>query len=314
MVGAQAAHPGAGVHPRHVDARLQTTRRRTARSSSRFSPWTTTGAWRSLQATSCASQAQKTVARRKSPLDRYATTPRRAFDRATARLPRENRRTGRRSPARQAWAEINAHLGTTATALPELVEQLGQRTFGHTPRVGDSFCGGGSIPFEAARIGCEAFGSDLNPVAGLAHLGQPQSARRWQGGAGRSDARAGRGAAAADRQVTAWGIEHNDRGERAEAYLYCVEVKPEGCDYYIPLAPSWLIGEKSKVVARWQRVPGSDRLQPEIAVGLRSRTEALQGEEGRHGGRQPRHRSLRSQPLLVGGSLARPRRAAPLDQ
>ncbi len=45
-----------------------------------------------------------------------------------------------------------------------------------------------------------------------------------------------------------------------------MEVKPEGCDYFIPLAPSWLVGEKSKVVARWQRVPGSDRLQPEIAV------------------------------------------------
>ena len=70
-------------------------------------------------------------------------------------------------PSAAAWAEINAHLGTQAKSLPELVEQLGQRTFGHTPRVGDSFCGGGSIPFEAARIGCEAFGSDLNPVAGL---------------------------------------------------------------------------------------------------------------------------------------------------
>jgi adenine-specific DNA methylase len=70
-------------------------------------------------------------------------------------------------PSVAAWVEINAHLGTRAKSLPELVEQLGQRTFGHTPRVGDSFCGGGSIPFEAARIGCEAFGSDLNPVAGL---------------------------------------------------------------------------------------------------------------------------------------------------
>ena len=70
-------------------------------------------------------------------------------------------------PTATAWAEINLHLGTTASKLAELVEQLGQRTFGHTPREGDSFCGGGSIPFEAARIGCEAFGSDLNPVAGL---------------------------------------------------------------------------------------------------------------------------------------------------
>ena len=77
-------------------------------------------------------------------------------------------------PTAAAWAEINAHLDTTATSLAELVEQLGQRTFGHTPRVGDCFCGGGSIPFEAARIGCQAFGSDLNPVAGLLTWASPR--------------------------------------------------------------------------------------------------------------------------------------------
>jgi len=70
-------------------------------------------------------------------------------------------------PLESTWSDINTHLGTSAASFPELLEQLGQRVFGHTPRVGDSFCGGGSIPFEAARIGCEAFGSDLNPVAGL---------------------------------------------------------------------------------------------------------------------------------------------------
>ncbi len=167
-------------------------------------------------------------------------------------------------PTPEAWAEINAHLGTTATSLPELVEQLGRRTFGHTPRVGDAFCGGGSIPFEAARIGCEAFGSDLNPVAGLltwASLHLLGGGRAVQEEVMRVQAEA---LAEADRQVTDWGIEHNAAGERADAYLYCVEVRPEGCDYFIPLAPSWLVGEKSKVVCTWQRVPGSDRLQPEI--------------------------------------------------
>lgn len=169
-------------------------------------------------------------------------------------------------PTEAAWAEINAHLGTTANTLPELVEQLGQSTFGHTPRVGDSFCGGGSIPFEAARIGCEAFGSDLNPVAGLltwASLNLLGGGQAVQEEVMRVQAEA---LAAADRQVTAWGIEHNERGERADAYLYCVEVKPEGCDYFIPLAPSWLIGEKSKVVARWRRLASADFLTPEIAV------------------------------------------------
>ena len=35
------------------------------------------------------------------------------------------------------------------------------------PLVVDPFAGGGSIPVEALRVGCEAFASDLNPVAGL---------------------------------------------------------------------------------------------------------------------------------------------------
>jgi adenine-specific DNA methylase len=169
-------------------------------------------------------------------------------------------------PSISAWEDINAHLGTKANKLSELVEQLGQRTFGHTPRVGDSFCGGGSIPFEAARIGCEAFGSDLNPVAGLltwASLNLLGGGIAVQEAVMRVQAQA---LSEANQQVTTWGIEHNQLGERADAYLYCVEVKPEGCEYYIPLAPSWLIGEKSKVVARWQRVPGSDRLLPEITV------------------------------------------------
>jgi putative DNA methylase len=166
-------------------------------------------------------------------------------------------------PSEGAWAQINAHLATAANSLPELVEQLG---FGHTPRVGDTFCGGGSIPFEAARIGCEAFGSDLNPVAGLltwAGLNLLGGGMGVQEEVVRVQAEA---LAAAELQITSWGIEHNERGERADAYLYCVEAKPEGCDYFIPLAPSWLIGEKSKVVARWHRVPDSDRLRPEIAV------------------------------------------------
>ena len=169
-------------------------------------------------------------------------------------------------PDTQAWGKINAHLGTHAANLPELVDQLGQRTFGHRPRVGDSFCGGGSIPFEAARIGCDAFGSDLNPVAGLltwASLNLLGGGPQVQQEVTRVQAAALK---AANEQVTAWDIEHNDLGERADAYLYCVEVKPEGCDYYIPLAGNWLVGEKSRAVCRWHRVPGSDRLRPEIAV------------------------------------------------
>ncbi len=70
-------------------------------------------------------------------------------------------------PSEAAWEAINAHLGADAHSFPELVRALGERRFGNVPRVGDAFCGGGSVPFEAARIGCDAYGSDLNPVAAL---------------------------------------------------------------------------------------------------------------------------------------------------
>lgn len=169
-------------------------------------------------------------------------------------------------PSPAAWAEINLHLSTTAANLPELIEQLGQRSFGHTPRVGDAFCGGGSIPFEAARIGCESFGSDLNPVAGLltwASLNLLNGGKKVQ-----EEVRQAQEAVihSANKQITDWGIEHNERGERAEAYVYCLEVKPEGCDYYIPLSPTWVVDECMRVIIRWRLVPGSERLMPEVAV------------------------------------------------
>jgi adenine-specific DNA methylase len=65
------------------------------------------------------------------------------------------------------WHEVNAHLGTSAHSMAELIVELGERRFGRRPRVGDPFCGGGSIPFEAARIGCDVYASDLNPIASL---------------------------------------------------------------------------------------------------------------------------------------------------
>lgn len=169
-------------------------------------------------------------------------------------------------PAAEVWAEVNAHLGTSASSLEELVRALGMRQFGRVPKVGDSFCGGGSIPFEAARIGCDAFGSDLNPVAGL--LTWASLNLLGGGSAVRSNVTDAQSKAltAADKQVRSWGIEHNSHGERAEAYLYCVEVKPEGCDYYIPLAPSWVVDEYCRTAVIWTRKDGSDRLTPQVEV------------------------------------------------
>ena len=51
---------------------------------------------------------------------------------------------------------LNVSRGLVKAAHPE-----------ETPLVVDPFAGGGSIPLEALRLGCEAFASDLNPVACL---------------------------------------------------------------------------------------------------------------------------------------------------
>jgi adenine-specific DNA methylase len=176
-------------------------------------------------------------------------------------------------PSSEAWAEINTHLGSNAKSLPELVEQLGKAQFGHTPRVGDAFCGGGSIPFEAARIGCETYGSDLNPVAAVLTW----AALNIVGG----------GSALAaevkelqekiydqvDKQITALGIEHNKLGERADAYLYCSEVICPETGWRVPLAPSWVIGEKTRCVA--QLVPDYKNKRYEIRLKANATQEEM---------------------------------------
>ena len=60
------------------------------------------------------------------------------------------------------WENINnEHILEKARA------EILKSTDGNPPPVLDPFCGGGSIPLEAQRLGLEAHGSDLNPVAVL---------------------------------------------------------------------------------------------------------------------------------------------------
>ncbi|MDI6716470.1 MAG: DUF1156 domain-containing protein [Actinomycetota bacterium] len=147
------------------------------------------------------------------------------------------------------WEKINEHLGTNASNLQELVQELGKKRFGKVPVVGDCFCGGGSVPFEAARMGCDVYASDLNPIAMLltwAALNingcsdeEIKSLRTFQEKIFELE----------DKQITEWGIEHNEKGHRANSYLYCNETICPECGWRVPLAPSWVIGKGTKTVA-----------------------------------------------------------------
>ncbi|MBE0461816.1 MAG: DUF1156 domain-containing protein, partial [Candidatus Aminicenantes bacterium] len=46
-------------------------------------------------------------------------------------------------------------------------QEILEANHGKVPKVLDPFAGGGAIPLEALRLGCETYASDLNPVATL---------------------------------------------------------------------------------------------------------------------------------------------------
>ena len=61
-----------------------------------------------------------------------------------------------------------------ASSDPKLMAELRRRLLsdnrGRSPRVLDCFAGGGAIPLEAVRLGCETTALDLNPVANLVEI------------------------------------------------------------------------------------------------------------------------------------------------
>jgi putative DNA methylase len=162
------------------------------------------------------------------------------------------------------WPEVNAHIGTNAHSLPELVEQLGVARFGHKPKVADTFCGGGSIPFEAARIGCDVYASDLNPIAcmltwGAFNIIGADAKRRAEFEKIQNDA-----ASAVDAEITKLGIEHDKDGNRAKAYLYCLETRCPKTGWMVPLAPSWIISKSRRTVAKLIPDAKHERYQIEV--------------------------------------------------
>ena len=157
------------------------------------------------------------------------------------------------------WEAVNVHLGTNAHSFPDLIEQLGIMRFGHRPRVADTFCGSGQIPFEAARLGCDVYASDLNPVAcmltwGAFHIigGSAESRAKFElQQQGLVDA--------VHEEVDKLGVEEDGQGWRTKAFLYCVETRCPQTGWMVPLVPTLIISKAENTIAELVPDPGRKR-------------------------------------------------------
>ncbi|MCB1769254.1 MAG: DUF1156 domain-containing protein, partial [Candidatus Competibacteraceae bacterium] len=180
------------------------------------------------------------------------------------------------------WPAVNRHyaaLGIDAHSFPELVEQLGILRYGHRPRVGDTFCGGGSIPFEAARLGCDVYASDLNPIAcmltwGALNIIGASPERRAEIEKAQREV-----AEAVDAEMTQLGIEHDEYGNRAKAYLYCLEARCPETGWRVSMSPSWIISKTRNVIARLKPDPKNQCFEIEVVTGA-SAAEMKAAEKG----------------------------------
>jgi adenine-specific DNA methylase len=88
------------------------------------------------------------------------------------------------------------------------------------PLLVDTFCGGGAIPFEALRVGCDVFASDLNPIPVLMNKIQLEYVPRF-------------GRVLADEVRKLGGVV----GKAAESAL--AELYPKSADGSVPIAYFW---------------------------------------------------------------------------
>ncbi|MHC2583021.1 anti-phage-associated DUF1156 domain-containing protein [Bradyrhizobium diazoefficiens] len=163
---------------------------------------------------------------------------------------------------------INARFGTSATSLAGLLNELGEKRFGQRPRIADAFAGGGSIPFEAARLGVDVYASDLNPIAcmltwGALNVVGATPERRAE--IAKAEKRL---AIKVNKDLAQLGIEFSASGHRAKAYLYCLEAKCPQTQWTIPLSTTWAISKSRNVIARLVPDRANKRFDIEVVSGV----------------------------------------------
>ncbi len=137
------------------------------------------------------------------------------------------------------------------------------------PLVVDPFAGGGSIPLEALRLGCEAFASDLNPVACLILKVLLEEIPRHGPRLAEELRRAGAEIKAAAEKELAEFYPVDPDGARPIAYLWARTVRCEssGCGAEIPLVRSfWLSKKASRRRALRYRVERPKGQPPEVVL------------------------------------------------
>lgn len=164
-----------------------------------------------------------------------------------------------------AWDEVNSHLGTTARSMTQLVEQLGIMRFGHRPKVGDSFSGSGQIPYEALRMGCDSFASDPNPIAALLTWSSFTLAGMAPDDLEDVMAELERIEEEVEEEMARF--ETDAKGNRAKAFLYCIEVRCPETGYLIPLVPNLVISPKNGTIGRLVANHAERRMDIEIVNG-----------------------------------------------
>jgi putative DNA methylase len=175
------------------------------------------------------------------------------------------------------WKDVSVHLGTNSTSLIELVQELGIARFGHQPIVGDPFCGGGSIPFEAARVGFDVLASDLNPVAAMltwASLNIIGANPKRRQEISREQDRVAR---AIRNHPVLQSSETRDNGDRAKSFLYCLETVDPQTGWRVPLSPTWIVSTDKKCVALLVPDPVHKRFSIEIKEGASAKEMSTAG-------------------------------------
>jgi hypothetical protein len=73
--------------------------------------------------------------------------------------------------------------------------------------------------------------------------------------------------AAVDREMTPYGIEHDRQGNRAKAYLYCLETRCPETTWMVPLSPTWVISTKRNVIAQLVPDHAAKRFRIDVVTG-----------------------------------------------